>query len=205
MEMEGPSKSPRTPLSQCVLSSLAIWFSQTSRGYACALIVHSRAVDPRRTATMMEKEESVRQHFEELKDVLPKLCPHLWKQEFKSYIDEFITERLCEKDIVTAIPAEDEEEEERDRIFLHGLQRLVAGAAQELELVQQPKHAAKCAELDNALVWQGRGYVSSIMHDISSLQSPLQSEFEKVPPTLWLVIPQSFYKLIYLFSPVDHS
>ena len=143
--------------------------TQTSRGYACALIVRSRAVDPRRTASMVEREEKARQHFEELKGILLELCLRCWKQEFKSYVDQFIAERLDEKDIVTVIPCEDEEEEELDRMYLHGLRRLVAGAVQEWELVQQPKHAAMCAELDSALVWQGRGYVSSILHGISLL------------------------------------
>jgi len=54
-------------------------------------------------------------------------------------------------------------------MYLHGLRHLVAGAIQEWELVQQPKHAAICAELDSALVWQGRVYVSSILHGISLL------------------------------------
>ena len=58
---------------------------------------------------------------------------------------------------VTAIPSEGEEEEELDAIYLHAIQRLVAGAVQEWELVQQPKHAVTCAMLDGALVWQGRG------------------------------------------------
>jgi len=138
---------------------------------------------------MVEKEEKAWQHFEELKDILLKLSPRWWKQDFKSYVNQFIAERLDEKDIVTAIPCEDKEEEELDCVYLHGLQRLVAGAVQEWELVQQPKHAATCAELDSALVWQGRGYVSSILYGISSLQPSLQSQLKKVSPTLWLVIP----------------
>lgn len=84
----------------------------------------------------------------------------MWKKDFKSCVDEFIAERLLEKDIITVIPGEDEEEEQLDRIHLYGIRRLIAGAIQEWELVQQPKHAAMCAELDGALVWQGRGYVS---------------------------------------------
>ena len=125
--------------------------------YACALIVRSRAVDPQRTAGMSEIEERARQHFEELKCTLPELSPRWWKRDFKSYVDKFIAERLYEKDIIAAIPGEDEDEEELDRIHLHGIRRLVAGAVQEWELVQQPKHAAVCAELDGTLVWQGRG------------------------------------------------
>jgi len=53
-----------------------------------------------------------------------------------------VTEPLCEN-----------EEEE-----LHKLQHLVAGANQEWELVQQPKHAAMCMIMDWAHVWNGRGY-----------------------------------------------
>lgn len=110
----------------------------------------------------MEKEEEARQHFEGLKDTLQKfsLFPRWWKKDFKYYVDKFIGERLMEKELVVAVPCEDEEEEEQDRIYLHGLRRLVAGAVQEWELVQQPRHAATCAKLDGALVWQGRGCVS---------------------------------------------
>ena len=108
-------------------------------------------------ASMSEMEERAQQHFEELKCTLPELSPCWWKQDFKSYIDKFIAKRLDKKDIITAIPGEDEEEEELDCIHLHGIRCLVAGAVQEWELVQQPKHAATCAELDGALVWQGRG------------------------------------------------
>jgi hypothetical protein len=116
---------------------------------------------------MIKREEKARQHFEELKYFLPKQSPLSWKRDFKQYIDKFIEEHLDEKLFITAIPCEDEEEEEQDRIYLHGIRRLVAGAVQEWELVQQPKHAAICAELDGALVWQGRGYVSPILHAIS--------------------------------------
>jgi hypothetical protein len=35
--------------------------------------------------------------------------------------------------------SKDEEEEEQDHIYLHGIWRLVAGAVQEWDLVQQPK------------------------------------------------------------------
>jgi hypothetical protein len=119
-------------------------------------------MDPRRTAGMTEREEKTWQHFKGLKGTLLKLSPHRWKEDFKSYVDKFIAERLLEKDIITVIPCDDEEEEELDRICLHGIRRLVAGATQEWELVQQPEHAATCAELDGALVWQGRAYVSQI-------------------------------------------
>ena len=146
-----------------------------SRAYSCAFILRSRAVDPRRTASMVEKEEHAQQQFQEMKDSLPELSPRWWKKDFKHYIDKFIEECLDMKGFVAAIPCEDEEEEEQDRIYFHGLQCLVAGAVQEWELVQQPKHAAMCAKLDSALVWQGRGYVSQILHAISLFQPSLQS------------------------------
>jgi len=146
---------------------------------------------------MTQREEKAQQHFKELKGTLPKLSPRWWKKDFKSYVDEFIAQRLLEKDIITIIPGENEEEEELDRICLHRIRRLVAGAVQELELIQQPKHAATCAKLDSALVWQGRGYVSPISHAISSLQPSLQSQFKKISPALQLVIPKSFYKFIF--------
>jgi len=92
-----------------------------------------------------------------LKCTLPELSPRWWKKDFKSYVDKFIAKCLDEKDIITAIPGEDEDKEELDCIHLHGIRHLVAGVVQEWELVQQPKHAAACAELDSALVWQGRG------------------------------------------------
>jgi hypothetical protein len=132
--------------------------------------VHLRAVDPRRTASMVEKEEKARQHLEDLKCILSELSPCWWKKDFKYYIDKFIEERLVEKEFVTSIPCEDENEEEQDCIYLHALRHLVAGAIQEWELVQQPKHAAMYARLDGALVWQGRGYVNPVLHVISSLQ-----------------------------------
>jgi hypothetical protein len=119
---------------------------------------------------MIENEEEARQHFEKLKDTLPKLSPRWWKKDFKHYVDKFIEDRLIEKEFVASVPCEDEDEEEQDRILLHRLRRLVAGAVQEWELAQQPKHATTCAKLDGALIWQGRGYVSSVLHAISSLQ-----------------------------------
>jgi hypothetical protein len=147
---------------------------------------------------MVEEEEEARQYFEELNDILPTLSPRWWKKDFKYYVDKFIKERLNEKDLVTAMPCRDEEEAEQDRIYIHAIRRLVAGAVQELELVQQPKHATMCAKLDGALVWQGRGYVNPIQHVAYSLQPSLQSQFEKVSPNLWLVMPITFYEFIFL-------
>jgi len=84
---------------------------------------------------MTEREERAQQHFKELKDTLLELSPHWWKREFKSYVDKFIVECLNKKDIITAIPGEDKEEEELDHAHLHGIRHLVAGAVQEWELV----------------------------------------------------------------------
>jgi hypothetical protein len=118
---------------------------------------------------MTEREDMFWQYFKELKYTLQKISPRWWKRDFKSHVDNFISERLLEKDTNTAIPCENKEEEEMDLIFLHGVRRLVAGAVQEWELAQQPMYAAACAELDSALVWQGRGQVSPIPHAISLL------------------------------------
>ena len=118
---------------------------------------------------MIEKEEKAQQHFEELKDILLMFSPSWWEKGFKSHINEFIGEHLIEKELITAILCKDKEEEENDHIHLHGLQCLVAGAVQEWELTQQPEHAAACAKLDRALIWQGRGYIGPILHVISSL------------------------------------
>ena len=144
-----------------------LFFTQTLRVYACTLIVRSQAVDPRRTASMIENEENTRQYFEGLKDTLPRLSARCWKKDFKDYVDKFIEDRLIEKEFVIVAPREDEDEEEQDPIGLHRLRRLVAGAVQEWELVQQPRHAARCAKIDGALVWQGRGYASPVLHVIS--------------------------------------
>jgi len=95
--------------------------TQKSRDYVCVLIVHSRAVDPQCSAGMTEREERAQQHFKELKDTLPELSPRWWKREFKSYVDKFIAECLNEKDIITAIPGEDKEEEELDHTHLYGI------------------------------------------------------------------------------------
>jgi hypothetical protein len=117
---------------------------------------------------MIEREENAQRHFEQLKGALPEFSPCWWKKDFKFSVDAFIEEILEEKELRTPIPYEDkEEEEEQDRIYLHGVRRLVAGAFQEWELAQQPKHAATCAKLDHALVWQGRGYVGPVRHVIS--------------------------------------
>ena len=118
---------------------------------------------------MVQKEENAQQHFEELKDIVQMFSLGWWEKNFKDHINKFIRDHLIEKELITAVPCKSIEEEENDHIHLHGLRCLVAGAVQEWELVQQPKHAAMCAKLDHALVWQGRGYMSPILHAISLL------------------------------------
>jgi hypothetical protein len=131
-----------------------------------------RAVDPLRTTDMIDGEEKARRHFEKLKCVLLKLFSH-WEREFKHYIDEFIEDCLTEK-LFLIIP-EDNEGHEHVRNCLYELRCLVAGALQEWKLMQQPKHAAACGKIDEALVWRDRGYVSPILCAISLLRSPFQS------------------------------
>ena len=122
---------------------------------------------------MIKKEEKAQQHFKELKHIFSNVSSGWWKKNFKHHIDKFIEELLSEKKFISGIPCEDEKDEEVDCVYLHGVRCLVAGAIQEWELVQQPNHAAVCVDLDGALVWQGRGYVSPMMHAISSLQPPV--------------------------------
>jgi hypothetical protein len=117
---------------------------------------------------MIEKEEKAREYFEELRFILPMVHPRRWRKEFKKYVDNFIKEHLREEEFATMMPWQDEKEREQERIHVHELRRLVAGAVQELELAQQPEHAATCAKLEGALVWQGRGYVSLIVYFICS-------------------------------------
>jgi hypothetical protein len=148
---------------------------------------------------MAKGEENAWKHFEELKRTLPKLSLSQWKKDFKSYIDKFIADHLFDKHVITLTARLEEGEEgwELDPIHLHRIWRLVAGAIQEWELVQQPKHAAAYAEIDGALIWQGRGYVSLIHFAISLLQPSFQSQFEKVSPALWLVVSNPYYKFIF--------
>ena len=115
-----------------------------------------------------------RQYFEVLKDTLRGQSLRWWKKNFEHAISKFIAGRVKKKELETMVPCEDYEEEEQ-HTYLHALRRLVAGAAQELELAQQPPHAATFAKLDGALIWQGRGYVSLILHAAPSLQKSLQS------------------------------
>jgi hypothetical protein len=106
---------------------------------------------------MMKEEKESQKYFQKMKDDIRLLFPRGWKNQFKTQVDNFINERLEEAKSFLEIPCKVEEEEERTN--LHRIRRLVAGAFQEWELVQQPAYAAECAEADDALVWQGRGYV----------------------------------------------
>jgi hypothetical protein len=117
---------------------------------------------------MAEREEYARRHFEDLKSTLPKISPRPWKTEFRKYVDEFIEGRLHEEQVVTMTAWMNDAEPGQELTRVHELRRLVAGAVQEWELVQQSEHAATCATLDRALVWQGRGYVSQIVPNVRS-------------------------------------
>ena len=89
-------------------------------------------MDPQRTASMADKEEKAQQSFKEMKSIFQEASPCWWKKDFKSYVDKFIAEQIEWKEVLTVIPCRDEEEgEECERICLHGLRRLVAGAIQE--------------------------------------------------------------------------
>ena len=92
-------------------------------------------MDPQHTASMIKKEEKAQQDFKELKDILQKLSPHWWRNDFKSCIDRFIEEQLEEKESAIAMLCEDNGGEELVHIYIHGVQHLVAGAVQEWELV----------------------------------------------------------------------
>src|SRR5258708_12888871 len=137
---------------------------------------------------MIKKEEKAQQDFKELKDILQKLSPCWWRNDFKSCVDRFIEEQLEEKESAIAILCEDNEGEELVHIYIYGVQCLVAGAIQEWELVQQPKHATTCVKIDSALVWQGRGYLIPILYAISLLYPSFQSQFEKFFPALCLLM-----------------
>ncbi|KAI9431400.1 hypothetical protein H4582DRAFT_2082573 [Lactarius indigo] len=124
-----------------------------SWGYECSLILQSKSADSRRTPDMIEEEERARNCFDELKFILQTFCLFPWIEPFQKHVEDFIQERLSEAASIIAVPGIEEE----DSIRLHGLRRLVAGAIQEVELVQQPGYAATCAREDGAIIWDGRG------------------------------------------------
>ena len=134
---------------------------------------------------MKEVEEKVQKYFQELKDNLffqeleddlPSSSYYGWKIRFKKSVDEFIKLRLMEATCTAEMLLEDEDEE---RIRLHAIRRLVAGADQEWELVQQPEYAAECAKIDGALVWQGRGFVFLTCPLSSHLNHPPRVHLKK--------------------------
>jgi len=145
-----PVRSPPSPL-PC---SHPLVLIQALRAYNCELILRSRDVDPQRDRYQVQDEENAQKHFWEKKDELSLLFPHIWKDQFKICVDEYINERLKVAKMVSKFTHRDKEE---DRRCLHSLRRFVAGAHQEWELVQQPEYAYKCAKIDGALIWQGRG------------------------------------------------
>ncbi|KAH9020122.1 hypothetical protein EDB85DRAFT_1896310 [Lactarius pseudohatsudake] len=140
-------------------------------GYKCSLIVHSQLADPRRTQDMIEEEERAGDYFNELKLTLQMFCLFPWIDLFQMHAEDFIQERLSEAASIIAAPGIEEE----DSLRLHGLRRLVAGAIQEVELIQQPGYAATCAMEDGAIVWHGRGYVIKNFSAVSLPHTPAQS------------------------------
>lgn len=132
---------------------------QMPRVYKCALIVRSRSIDPRRTISMVQDEKKAQEYFQDMKDYFPFSFLHGWKEQFKIGVDKFIEERLVDARDLMAKACENEGQVEEYRTCLHKIRRLVAGAIQEWELVEQAGIATTCAELDDAIVWNGRGYV----------------------------------------------
>ncbi|KAI9440946.1 hypothetical protein H4582DRAFT_2056197 [Lactarius indigo] len=112
-----------------------------------------RALLEERTPDMIEEEERARNCFDELKFILQTFCLFPWIEPFQKHVEDFIQERLSEAASIIAVPGIEEE----DSIRLHGLRRLVAGAIQEVELVQQPGYATTCARENGAIIWDGQG------------------------------------------------
>lgn len=104
---------------------------------------------------MAEEEAKVQDDFEEMKGIRQMFDPN-WKESFKICVDEYIKQHLKRAESVSEMTYKNEEAK---RIALHSIRRLVAGADQEWELAQQPEHATRCAKIDGALIWQGRGYI----------------------------------------------
>jgi len=146
-------------------SVISLSYARKAKPYACTLILRSQEVDPRRTLAMIQEEEQAREYFKETKDILQLFCLCGWIDHFQKCVQDFIQEQLAEAANIMAAPGNEEE----DCVRLHSLRRLVAGAVQEEELVRQPDHAAACAKLDRAIVWDGRGYVIKLVHHFSAL------------------------------------
>ncbi|KAH9172100.1 hypothetical protein EDB89DRAFT_1906383 [Lactarius sanguifluus] len=101
---------------------------------------------------MIEEEERAGNYFNELKLTLQMFCLFPWIDLFQKHAKDFIQEQLSEVASIIAAPGIEE-----DSIHLHKLQRLVASAIQEVELIQQPGYAATCAMEDGTIVWHGQG------------------------------------------------
>ena len=133
---------------------------------------------------MVRDEENAQRYFWEKKNELSTLFPRDWKSKFKICVDEYINERLEDTIVVSKMTRKDKKQE---RVSLHHLRRLVAGADQEWELTQQPVYSTECAKIDGALVWQGWGYV--ILTRFPSPSQPLsQSSPKEILRALRLVI-----------------
>ncbi|KAH9168199.1 hypothetical protein EDB89DRAFT_2074136 [Lactarius sanguifluus] len=102
---------------------------------------------------MVEEEERAHNYFNESKIILQTFCFFPWIELFQKHAEDFIQEWLTEAASIIALLGIEEE----DTIRLHGLRHLVAGAIQEVELVQQPGYAATFAEEDSVILWDGRG------------------------------------------------
>jgi hypothetical protein len=158
LKTKGLGPGQKSALPPCVLLPhvfLLVGSHSDIRGYKCALIIRSRAVDPRRNESMAKEEGNAQAYFEERKDILQMFDPN-WREAFKMCVNKYIEELVEEAEIVSEMRYKDEK---RKRRHLHIFRRLIAGADQELELAQQPEYATKCAKVDGALIWQGRGYV----------------------------------------------
>ena len=110
-------------------------------------------MDPRRTPEMIQEEEWAREYFEETRETLQLFCMSGWIKQFQQHVEIFIQARLAEATKIIAAP----EKQKEDIVHLHRLRRLIAGAFQEEELVQQPDQAFTYAKLDGAIIWDGRG------------------------------------------------
>ena len=111
-----------------------------------------------------------------MKHELMSSFPRSWNDKFKTYIDKYIKQCLEEARCSPEIAHKDEEEE---RIRLHGIRQLVAGAFQEWELAQQHECAITCAWIDDTLVWQGWGYVILILLSFSYFNCPPRVHLKK--------------------------
>ena len=113
---------------------------------------------------MAKEEGNAQAYFEERKVILQMFDPN-WKEAFKMCVEKYIEMCVEEAEIVLEMRYKDKK---RKHKHLHIFWRLIAGADQEPELVQQPEYATACAKIDSVLIWQGRGYVIPTCFIISS-------------------------------------